>query len=38
METLGELYIREGLFPVRFREDALHVAAAVMSEHDFLVS
>lgn len=37
-EELAERYIREGIIPIRYRSDALHIAAAVVNGIDVIVS
>ncbi|MBD0289370.1 MAG: hypothetical protein ICV79_28725 [Flavisolibacter sp.] len=38
VDTLADLYISEGIIPLRKRLDALHVACAVLHRIDYLVS
>lgn len=38
VESLADLYIREGVFTETMRNDALHVATAVVTRQDILVS
>ena len=38
MEQLGQRYVNEGVFTAAMRNDALHVAAAVISRQDVLLS
>jgi len=37
-ETLAERYIREGIIPVKYRSDALHIAVAVINGIEVIVS
>lgn len=37
-EELAERYIKEGIIPVRYRSDALHIAVAVVNEIEAIVS
>ncbi len=37
-ETLAEKYISEGIIPVRYRDDALHIAVATVYNLDVIVS
>ena len=38
VERLAELYIKNGIIPVKFMDDALHVATATLNNLDFVVS
>lgn len=38
MESLAEEYLKAGVFPEAVREDALHVAAAVLTRQNILLS
>ena len=38
MEALADRYIKDGVFTISMDLDALHVAAAVITRHDILVS
>jgi len=38
VEHLAALYIREGVIPVKYLPDALHIAAATIAGLDFIVS
>jgi predicted nucleic acid-binding protein len=35
---LANIYIKHGIFPERFRDDALHVAVATVNDMDYLLS
>jgi hypothetical protein len=35
---LGEIYVSEGIIPVKYKTDALHIAAATINELDIIVS
>jgi hypothetical protein len=37
-ERLAYLYVREGIIPEKYLADALHIAAATVAGHDFIVS
>lgn len=37
-ENLADRFIQEGLIPVKYRNDALHIAIAVVNEIDIVVS
>ncbi|OGQ44249.1 MAG: hypothetical protein A2W63_03430 [Deltaproteobacteria bacterium RIFCSPLOWO2_02_44_9] len=37
-ETLAERYIKEGIIPVKYRSDALHIAVAVINGIEVIVS
>ncbi len=37
-EELAERYIREGIIPIRYRSDALHIAVAVINGIEAIVS
>lgn len=37
-EALAEIYIKRGIFPEKYREDATHLALASVSEMEILVS
>jgi hypothetical protein len=37
-EELAERYIKEGIIPIRYRGDALHIAVAVINGVDVIVS
>lgn len=38
VEELAERYIKEGIIPVRYRSDAVHIATAVVNEIEAIVS
>ena len=38
MQELANAYVREGVMPARYLDDALHIAAAVYGDADVLVS
>ena len=37
-ERMAELYIKKGIIPLKFIEDALHIATATVNGFDFVVS
>jgi len=37
-DTLADLYVAEGIIPVKYRTDGLHIAVAAMHNLDFVVS
>ena len=37
-KRLADLYVREGVIPARYGNDALHIAAATVHDLDFIVS
>jgi len=37
-ESLADKYVSEGLIPLKYREDALHIAIATINEADLIVS
>lgn len=38
IESLANKYVAEGLIPLKYREDALHIATATINEIDLIVS
>ena len=38
IERLAEVYVLAGIIPEKFKTDALHIAAATVAGHDFIVS
>lgn len=38
MDRLGSLYVESGIIPVRYMTDAMHIAATVVKELDYIVS
>ena len=38
VEELAEFYIKEGVIPEKYREDAVHIAAAVVNEIEAIIS
>jgi len=37
-EHIAELYIKKGIIPAKSKEDALHIACAVVNDLDFVIS
>ena len=37
-EGLADKYVSEGLIPVKYRDDALHIAVASINEMDIIIS
>jgi len=37
-KRMADIYVKKGIIPLKFRNDALHIATAVVNELDFVVS
>jgi predicted nucleic acid-binding protein len=38
IERLADIYVAEGIIPLKYRDDAVHIATAVVNHLDFVVS
>lgn len=38
VEAVADKYIKEGIIPIKYRDDALHIAAAVVNDLDVVLS
>jgi len=38
VEQLADVYVSEGVIPAKYKTDALHIAAATVAGHDFIIS
>ena len=37
-ERMADIYVKKGIIPLKFRDDAFHIATAVVNKLDFVVS
>lgn len=37
-DTLADIYVREGIIPIKYRDDALHIAVATIAEMHVILS
>ena len=37
-ERMADIYVKKGVIPLKFRDDALHIATAVVNKLDFVIS